>query len=502
MVNIVVNKINDMDGIEDATGAGSVLGENGLKEIMDKFNECFDSHLYVEEAQGGWRLYGKTPNMQHVVDFYRDHKDQVEAKLPKLEQFINDALDKLVNKIGGSTVFTDFSLLQIWEKMGGTLTKPVDEASTMAFYREVLNNKNYVWDFAYQTAMIYVNNLKNHPRWSEVEAELGEYAQYIDKIDQIRPDFKYYVVADGNKPDFISEGNVDINNNAARTIWTVVERTTFTVNIAGEQFGCPYAGGVGGYATTNYTDFAYSLPEGVTAYKVTSTEGGVATLKALEGIIPAQTPVLLMAKDDDDYVLTLSTEAGTAVSGNLLVGQDYLIKTYKLTTPQVEGIFNMIKEKLGEDFYNTYVKEYEHLMYLNSGTVNNKYFWGLSQENVEKCVYTIENNDPDCVIRNLGNGAFVNDWKSPATNKAFLVSETDQTISINTLRGDVNHDGYVNISDVTALIDRLLVLPNAESLVACPYCSDVNQNGAVNIQDVTVLIDILLDIVPSEGAGN
>lgn len=477
IVELVADKLN-------ADGEGNLLGETGLKKIMEKFNESFDHHLYVEQAGEGWRLYGKTPSMQPVVDFYRENTAQVEAKLPMLESFINSALNKLKEKIGGQSVFTEFKLLDIWEKMGGTLTKPVDEASIMAFYREVLNNKNYVWDFAYQTAMIYVNNLTSHDRWSEVEEYLGEYAQYIDKIDQIRPDFKYYVVADGNKPDFISEGNVDIKNNAARTIWTLEDRTTFTVNIpANAETTCDKFQ----KATTLYTDFAYELPEGVTAYKVTDVVEGTAITEALSGVIPAQTPVLLMAAEAGDKVLTLSTEAGTAVTDNLLVGPDYLINTYKLTTPQVEGIFNMIKEKLGEDFYNTYVKEYEHLMYLNSGTVNNKYFWGLKEEDVKKCTYLDEEGVKDYVVRGLEGNAFVNN-KQVKTNKAFLVSEDAQIISLNK-RGDVNHDGKVNIKDVTDLIDRLL---DPENTAACPICSDFNLSGKVDIKDVTDLIDVLL----------
>jgi hypothetical protein len=496
MVDIVVNKINEMEGIEDATGAGSVLGENGLDEIMAKFNECFDYHLYVEQAQGGWRLYGKTPNMQHVVDFYRDHKDQVEAKLPKLEKFINDALHKLINKIGGSTVFTDFSLRQIWENMGGTLTEPVDEASIMAFYREVLNNKNYVWDFAYQTAQIYWGNVKSHPRYDELKAQLGEYADYIDEfVNQVRPDFKYYVIQRGDEPDYISEGNGEIISNDPRTLWTLEPRTGFTVNIAGEQFGCPYAGGVGGYATTNYTDFAYTVPEGVTAYKVASVENGVANLQALSGVIPAQTPVLLMAKEAKDYVLTLSTEAGTKVTGNLLVGVDSLITRFQLKTPMVETLFSLAKGVLGEQLYNQYVAQYEYLQLLYAGTVNNKYFWGLTRDDVMKCLNA---NGDDCVVRDLSGSKFI-DNRQVKTNKAFLVSETDQTIIISTLRGDVNHDGYVNIDDVTALIDYLLEVDGR----ACPYCANVNCDSTVNIVDVTYLIDILLgNISPYAEGGN
>ena len=54
--------------------------------------------------------------------------------------------------------------------------------------------------------------------------------------------------------------------------------------------------------------------------------------------------------------------------------------------------------------------------------------------------------------------------------------------------GDVNHDGIVNISDVSVLIDYLLDNNNE----ACIICGDVNGDGNVNISDVSVLIDNLL----------
>ena len=56
-------------------------------------------------------------------------------------------------------------------------------------------------------------------------------------------------------------------------------------------------------------------------------------------------------------------------------------------------------------------------------------------------------------------------------------------------RGDVNGDGSVNISDVTALIDYLLS-GNASGVNVS--AADCNQDGSVNISDVTGLIDYLL----------
>lgn len=58
-----------------------------------------------------------------------------------------------------------------------------------------------------------------------------------------------------------------------------------------------------------------------------------------------------------------------------------------------------------------------------------------------------------------------------------------------TIRGDINGDGSVNISDVTSLIDYLLS-GNADNINLAG--ADTNQDGNVNISDVATLIDYLL----------
>ena len=484
-VNLVVDKLN-------ADGEGNLLGENGLGEIMEKFDSCFDHHLYIEETEGGYRIYGKTPNMQDVVDFYRAHTEQVETKLPMLEDFINSALTKLRDKIGGSSIFTPFSLRQVWQNMGGTLTEPVDEASTMAFYREVLNNKNYVWDFAYQTAMIYWTNVKSHPQYEEkLKPMLGEYADYIERIEDIHPDFKYYIVQNNDKPDFISEGNGDIINNAARTIWTLTPRDEFTVNIPEENmFGCPLHPM---YGKTLYTDFAYTLSEGVKAYAVDSISprGTIQTVE-ITGIIPAQTPVLLKAETFGDKVITISTTDGAAVAENLLKGPDYLIDEYKIVTPQVADMFSMAKDILGDDFYDSCLKDYEYLMYRNSGTVNNKYFWGLNEDDTWTCLEENADGVLDCVVRSLGiddNGIFAFNKKEVRVNEAFMVTTAFDALNLYQ-KGDVNHDGSIDIDDITATIGRVLGM--APEGYFCTVCADVFEDNIIDIDDVTALIDIVL----------
>lgn len=56
-------------------------------------------------------------------------------------------------------------------------------------------------------------------------------------------------------------------------------------------------------------------------------------------------------------------------------------------------------------------------------------------------------------------------------------------------RGDVNGDSVVSISDVTALIDFLLI--GDESLINMT-AADCNKSGDVSISDVTALIGFLL----------
>ncbi|MBQ4007872.1 MAG: leucine-rich repeat protein, partial [Muribaculaceae bacterium] len=55
--------------------------------------------------------------------------------------------------------------------------------------------------------------------------------------------------------------------------------------------------------------------------------------------------------------------------------------------------------------------------------------------------------------------------------------------------GDVNGDGRVNVSDVTALINMILGITDKDETVA-----DVNHDGKINVSDVTALINIILGI--------
>ena len=481
IVQLVVDKLH-------AEGRGEILGNDGLDAIMQIFNESFDYHLYLEPAENGaYRIYGKTPSMKKVVEFYAnpENKAKVDAKLPQLEKFINDAIQKVLDKTGGrvKSILVPFSLETVWENMGGTssgLPEPKDEASIKEFYTQVLSNEDNVWNFAYQTAMIYWEKLKNHPRFSEIKDKLGEYAQYIDKVENIRPDFKYYIVPGTSTLDIISEGNTKIKDKDLSTAWTLQPCTEFNVNF-------PEANKKGDkYYTTLYTDFAYTLPDKVTAMKVTAvSKAGVAKTEEISGTIPAQTPVMLVSESDNlTQTLTLSTEDGSAVTGNLLKGPEFLINEYDLKTSQVQTLFDFAKEVLGETTYINYVKEYEHLMAKNAGTVNNKYFFGLPADDLKKV-----NGLRVLQMYNKVLG-FHDIWTTVEANKAFLFTTDFDPVKL-TLKGDINMDGEVDVVDVTTLVDYILKKnPSPCDVDAC----DVNENGEVDVADVTYLVDIILKV--------
>jgi len=480
-----------------------IIGEDGANLITDEVMDL-DYNLYLEEADGGYRIYGKTPSMQRVVDFYATNKTIIDERLPRLEEFVEDVLLKVAERLDhpNSEWASKFKILDIWAKLVVTnpdLTKP-EEGNAEAiskFYTEILSSEANIWNFAHETMMIYwtkVDQLINDPesQYASMLGDLGDYKKYLEKVPNIRPNFKYYIVSDGSGIDFISEGNEDIINDAARTVWTLEGRENFNVTFLKDN---ALSSGRELY-TTLYTDFAYKLPDGVKAYAITGVNEttGVATKEEFpSNIIPAQTPVLLQATFDAEQTadqtktLELTTEAGTTPETNLLVGADYLINEYEINSPTAEGMFTILAT-----LSQSLADKYEYLQRKNSGTVNNKYFFALDNADLDLCV-----ENKDCVVRNLGTGenqplAFYGDWQAPKSNQAFLVSETFNPILL-TLKGDVYRDGVIDNKDLTALVEIVLGKVTLENKPE-NYDFDaahVNEDEDINIADVTALVNIL-----------
>ncbi len=78
------------------------------------------------------------------------------------------------------------------------------------------------------------------------------------------------------------------------------------------------------------------------------------------------------------------------------------------------------------------------------------------------------------------------------TSQAVMGQEVNSDISrISTkvLKGDANNDGYINMSDVTVVINYLLNKPSEDFVFAG---ADTNNDGYINMSDVTEIIRIIL----------
>ena len=487
---ILVEKLN-------ASGSGEILGTTGYEAIMKKFDDNFDHHLYVEQAQDGYRIFGRTPSMKPVVEFYQENKAKVDAKLPMLEKKINDAIAKVVDKVGkGSSLKDSFKLHTIWQRMNNSaLTEPNDDASKLEFLQEVLSSEINVWNFAYESATFYMEKVEGSQYFEQIPAEIRN---YWNLAKQVHPDFKYYIVQKDGKMDFISEGNTDIIHNDPRTVWALEPVTEFKVNIP--ETNSKLAGkDKKEYYTTIYTDFGYQLPEGVTALKVTEIkkvkELGLAVTEEIGREVAPQTPVLIKSEKAGDITLTIDDNCGTAVTDNLLHGADWLINEYEINTPALESLFALVEGKVSESITD----KYEHLLRRNSGTVNNKYFFPISVEEDLAPAYKKKNNDQemkDTPIRILGKKgkflAFNDSWDDLPSNAVFLFNEDYKPVFLN-LIGDVDRDGDIDLDDVNATID--IVLGRDVSNKNYDFeAADVDEiYEKINIDDVNTLIDLVLN---------
>ncbi len=95
----------------------------------------------------------------------------------------------------------------------------------------------------------------------------------------------------------------------------------------------------------------------------------------------------------------------------------------------------------------------------------------------------------DCYISKPAGGHIVGGSLCAAGSNSYFTGEIEILPGAGFIKGDVNGDGAVNVSDVTALVNMILgTLPKDEAR------ADVNGDGVVNVSDVTALVNIILGV--------
>lgn len=117
-----------------------------------------------------------------------------------------------------------------------------------------------------------------------------------------------------------------------------------------------------------------------------------------------------------------------------------------------------------------------------TGDANSRIITGITDQ-----YYVVENLTPGATYTYYVEANYIDNTKAASNVETVtLLEEQGHGYAL----GDVNHDGFVRINDVTALIDYLL--SGNTGTGACPICADVNQDTKITISDVTALIDLLL----------
>lgn len=155
-------------------------------------------------------------------------------------------------------------------------------------------------------------------------------------IDQ-QKDYEVMALVDGDAEIGVTaEGNDGANGS-----WFAVDN--FTLTYLGAELDITLASS--GMSTFS-SQYEFKVPEGLEAYYAESCDGEVVKMKKLEnGIIPAETGVVLMGAGGEDYIVTLSATGAEAVEDNLLIAATTSVELPATTDGNknyvlVEGMFH------------------------------------------------------------------------------------------------------------------------------------------------------------------
>ncbi len=168
-----------------------------------------------------------------------------------------------------------------------------------------------------------------------------------------------------------------------------------------------------GYATL-FLDFNAAIPAEVEAYIVTEINNGYVTLTKVEGVLPAETGIIVKA-EAGDYELAYSTENVADVTGNKLLGTtvdtDIDVEAYVLSAPDgIESVGLYKAQMAGGVWLNNANKAYLPASVAN-GAASYSFRFGEGTTGVEKVEIRNEKSEIYDLtgrrVENPGNGIYI-----------------------------------------------------------------------------------------------
>lgn len=321
--------------------------------------------------------------------------------------------------------------------------------------------------------------LQFQDRYVTIEQSSGSGAQtlYTAKIELASSTYVFlvgyptlgtrYLVDDGGKL------AINASNSAQNAKWYIEPVTHFNVKPEVE-FG-------GKYYTTLYVPFAFKLSNNVEkAYAIKSipTDGKleIEEVATNGGTVPAGTPVLLECSSN------VASECWLTPTDAPL-----------FTAPDVSVTSNAPTASTATNYTGTNILKGSYFCN-QDGTMSFTTQSGTSSFNANN--YKAPTNPQKYVVGITASGklGFV---KATGTampaNKAWLeyTGTAELVLPIEATKiGDVNRDGLVDVSDVTALVD--IILGKDPDNVFDHVAANVNKDETIDVSDVTALVDIIL----------